>query len=139
VDPPPIPVTPSPDVQIFALINQARQAIGIPALSLDDQLIEAAQIQASAMAMLRVMQHDLPGMPQPDFPSRLHYVGYSYQWAGENLGVGPADVPTIVSLWLDSPPHRDNILSPYPTSTGVAVAYDTQGRPYFCQVYGLSR
>jgi uncharacterized protein YkwD len=130
---------PSIEVQVFALINQVRQAHGIPALVSNDQLTQAAQIQATAMATLDEMSHELPGMPQPTFQSRLQFVGYSYQWAAENLAYGVPDAPSVVALWMGSPPHEANILSPIPTSTGVAIAYDSRGILYFCQVFGEPR
>jgi uncharacterized protein YkwD len=129
------PSTSSLEQQIVALTNQARLANGLPSLDLDGSLCQAASIQATGMAALDLMDHELPGMPQPTFASRLQYVGYSYGWAGENLAAAAIDAPTVVTLWMSSPEHRANILSPYAVSTGVAVVCDSQGMPYFCQVF----
>jgi uncharacterized protein YkwD len=125
--------------QIFALTNQARQANDLMALGLDPELTQAAQIQASAMALLDTLDHDLPGMPQPTLASRLLFVGYHYSWAAENIASGAADAPSMVALWLGSPPHAENIMSPIAVATGVAVARDSQGVLYFCQVFGEPR
>jgi uncharacterized protein YkwD len=132
------PVTPSPSIeaQIVALTNQARVSSGLPALEVDGPLGKAALIQAAGMATLDVMDHTLPSMPQPTLSSRLQYVGYSFAWAGENIAVAAPDAATLVAFWLNSPEHRANILSPYAVSTGVAVICDSQGMPYFCQVFG---
>ena len=50
-------------------------------------------------------------------------------WAGETLvrgtGLGPAD---MVELWLDSPGHREILLSPRARRAGVAITEDPQGR-----------
>ena len=80
--------TSSIEEQIFSLTNQAREANDLGALTLDDGLTQAAQIQASAMAMLDVLNHTLPGMPQPTLASRLQFVGYDYSWAAENIAFG---------------------------------------------------
>jgi hypothetical protein len=107
-----------------------------PSTTADDRLTQAAQIQASAMAALNVMDHTLPGAPLPTLASRLQSVGYGYFWAGENIACNAPDAASVETLWMNSPPHRANILSPVPTSIGVAVAYSSQGEPYYCQVFG---
>jgi uncharacterized protein YkwD len=135
------PVVPEPPIeeQIFALTNLARQANDLVALELDPELTRAAQIQATAMAQLDILDHTLPEVPQPTLASRLQFVGYSYSWAAENIASGAPDAPTIVALWLGSPPHEQNIMSPIAVATGVAIAYDSQGVIYFCQVFGEPR
>jgi uncharacterized protein YkwD len=122
--------------EILDLTNQARQASGLEALVLDPRLTDAAQIQASAMAALDVLDHTLPSMPQPTLASRLQFVGYDYAWAAENIAFGASDAAAVVSLWMSSPPHATNILSPEATATGIGVAYDSTGAPYYSQVFG---
>lgn len=50
-------------------------------------------------------------------------------WAGETLvrgtGLSPKD---MVDLWLDSPGHREILLSPRARRAGVAITEDPQGR-----------
>lgn len=52
-----------------------------------------------------------------------------HSWAGETLvrgaGLTPAD---MVRLWLDSPGHREILLSPRARRAGVAITRDSQGR-----------
>jgi uncharacterized protein YkwD len=136
--PPASPAVPasSIDEQIFTLTNQAREANDLGALTLDDGLTQAAQIQASAMALLDVMSHTLPSMPQPTLANRLQFVGYDYSWAAENIAFGASDAASVFALWMSSPPHEENILSPLAMATGIAVAYDSHGVLYFCQVFG---
>jgi uncharacterized protein YkwD len=122
--------------QIFALTNQAREANDLGTLTLDEQLTEAAQIQANAMAALDVLNHTLPEMPQPTLASRLQFAGYDYSWAAENIAFGATSGSSVFALWMSSPPHEENILSPIATATGIGVATDSQGAIYFCQVFG---
>jgi uncharacterized protein YkwD len=130
--------TPQPSIEeeILGLTNLARQANDLQPLVLDPELTQAAQIQATGMALLDIMEHDLPGMPQPTLASRLQFVGYSYVWAAENIAYGAPDGPSVVALWMASPPHEQNIMSPLAVATGIAVAYDSRGVPYYCQVFG---
>jgi len=50
-------------------------------------------------------------------------------WAGETLVRGTGLSPeTMVALWLDSPSHREILLSPRAKRAGVAITRDAQGR-----------
>lgn len=50
-------------------------------------------------------------------------------WAGETLVRGTDLTPTaMVELWLDSPGHRQILLSPRARRAGVAITVDPQGR-----------
>jgi uncharacterized protein YkwD len=51
------------------------------------------------------------------------------QWAGETLVRGAGLTPAaMVALWLDSPGHREILLSPRARRAGVAITKDSQGR-----------
>lgn len=50
-------------------------------------------------------------------------------WAGETLVRGAGLTPeAMVDLWLDSPGHREILLSPRARRAGVAIVKDPQGR-----------
>lgn len=50
-------------------------------------------------------------------------------WAGETLVRGAGLTPAaMVDLWLDSPGHREILLSPRARRAGVAITEDAQGR-----------
>lgn len=50
-------------------------------------------------------------------------------WAGETLVRGTGLSPTVmVELWLDSPGHREILLSPRARRAGVAITQDGRGR-----------
>jgi uncharacterized protein YkwD len=50
-------------------------------------------------------------------------------WAGETLVRGVGLTPdAMVSLWLDSPGHREILLSPRARRAGVSIEQDSQGR-----------
>jgi uncharacterized protein YkwD len=46
----------------------------------------------------------------PDFGGDLSRAGVAWRTAGENVGQGPG--ATVFQMWMDSPAHRSNILSP---------------------------
>jgi uncharacterized protein YkwD len=50
-------------------------------------------------------------------------------WAGETLVRGAGLTPKdMVQLWLDSPGHREILMSPRARRAGVAITEDAQGR-----------
>lgn len=122
--------------QIVDLTNQQRAQNGLPPLTVDSRLVEAAQIHAADMARLGQMEHDLPGAALPNLTDRAQFVGYPYAWLGENIAFNYADAPSVVAGWMQSPGHRANILNTNFTNIGVGVALDSQGEPYYCQVFG---
>lgn len=70
--------------------------------------------------------------------------GYEYCSVLENIAyrmnTAGADVPTLseffVQGWIDSPPHRENMLSDFITETGVAVATTDGITFYGVQMFG---
>jgi uncharacterized protein YkwD len=139
----PAPTTPPVTAPISALgqlivdlTNQQRQAAGLVPLKVNAQLTAAAHIQATNTAVFNTLAHTLPGAAQPGLVDRARYVGYGYSTLGENLAFNYADGDALLVGWMGSPDHRANILNGSYTEIGVAVAYDSQGQPYYCQVFG---
>jgi uncharacterized protein YkwD len=123
--------------QIVDLTNQQRQQYGLPPLRVAPKLVRAAQIQASAMAQLGIMDHNLPGAALPTLQDRLAYVGYNFMTAAENVAMGYPDPTTLIDGWMNSPPHSAIILNSAVTDIGAGVAYDSAGRSYYAEVFGL--
>jgi uncharacterized protein YkwD len=88
------------------------------------------------MAQLDRMAHTLSGADLPNLDSRLNHYGYRYLLAGENIAWNYPGAQAAVAAWMNSPGHRANVLSPNYTEIGVAVAYNSRGEPYYCQVFG---
>jgi uncharacterized protein YkwD len=55
--------------------------------------------------------------------------------AGENIARGSSSPSAIVNLWVNSAPHRANLLNRNYKSTGVGVSKDAQGRYYYLQCF----
>jgi uncharacterized protein YkwD len=57
---------------------------------------------------------------------------------GENILVGPAgmSVAQMENAWMNSSPHRANILNGAFHAAGVGVAYDSQGQVWVCVDFG---
>ena len=121
---------------IVELTNAQRVQAGLAPLTVSSSLMRAATIQADNMARLDVMSHTLPGTDAPTLGDRAAAVGYQFTTLGENIAFNYADAEAVVAGWLGSPGHRANILNPSVTQTGVAVAINAQGEPYYAQEFG---
>jgi uncharacterized protein YkwD len=137
---PQVPIAP-PDAsaisqEIVDLTNQARAAAGAPSLIASPALMTAAQLHSRDMARLNLMSHDLHGIPLATLTDRAAYVNYHYQRLGENIAFNQADAASVVSSWMNSPPHRENMLDHTFTQIGVGVARNQLGEPYYTMMLG---
>ena len=51
---------------------------------------------------------------------------------GENIAQGQANSTSAVNTWMNSPPHRANILSRSWNRVGAAAYTSPEGRIYWC-------
>ena len=122
---------------IIVLVNAERQQFGLPALSEDALLTSLAREHSISMVVNNFFSHDR-------YPGER---SFSYgQPPGTIRGENIAMIPTrqvipgpylslqevcewAVSAWMSSSGHRDNILEPRYTKTGVGVAF-SEGAEY---------
>lgn len=118
---------------IRCLINNERQRRGLPGLDRDKKLQKAAQRHNKRMDGTGCFAHQCDGEGALD--ARLRSVGYLRgglsRWAyGENIAWGPQSQGTpdsIVEAWMNSPGHRDNILSSTFEDIGIGFSSGTPG------------
>jgi len=108
-----------------------RSGDGLGAVSADRKLEQAAARQAGYMVVAGRMEHT--ALPGRDFVSRMHAAGIPGP-AAENLAHGRMDIDRLFSIWMDSPPHRRNMLDPRFGSFGLAYAGDGDGSRYWSLV-----
>jgi uncharacterized protein YkwD len=114
------------------LVNALRASKGLPALSIDPAATAAALYQARRMASLRKMAH-LIGFGD-DFGRRVKATGVKLP-AAENIAEGQRSTDAVVTAWIHSPHHLENMLGHY-TGLGVALARDpsSNNMPYWSMV-----
>ncbi len=132
---PSVAISPT-EQSIIDLTNQQRILNGLAPLAASGKLVQAARTHAGNMAGLDQMSHVLAGVAQPDLASRALAVGYDYAKLAENIAFRYAGAPEVVAGWMDSAGHKANILDPGYTEIGVAVAANSKGELYYCQVFG---
>lgn len=108
---------------ITAAINGVRAANGRPPLAYNQRLEAAARAQARLMAEKDELSHDL-GVT---LRQRVTTAGY-YGAVGENLAGGQTTLEQAIQGWLDSPGHRDTLLSTRFVEFGLAAARVEAGR-----------
>ena len=140
------------DVQSMSTIATVQQAIidqtngfrksnQLEFVQRDKHLMQAAKNFAEFMARTGKYGHRANGMTPAE---RAEAAGYDYCVVRENIasrtntGDVTADSLTEVFVegWLDSPPHRENMLADCITHTGVAVATTDDVTYYAVQMFG---
>lgn len=108
--------------QVLELVNKERADAGVPALSLDDKLCEAAQVRAKEVG--ESFSH-----ARPDGSSCFTVFdsyGISFSGAGENIAYGSTTSKGVMNQWMNSPGHRANILKKDYKKIGVGYDPSTQ-------------
>jgi uncharacterized protein YkwD len=122
---------------LFSAINNARAQNGMGALAADGCVTYVAQVRSNDMAARGYFAHE-----SPDGSSAFSLLDANrvpHGWAGENLARNnyPADETVAVAIrdLMNSPPHRENILSGNYTALGVAETTDASGIHYFTMIF----
>lgn len=112
---------------IIELSNQARSQFGAARFNTNSTLMNAAQIKAEDMVNKRYFAHYGPDGTTPwKFFSDA---GYKYIEAGENLAITNESAEAVITGWLNSPTHRENLLNKNFSDLGIGMAFfgDYQG------------
>ncbi len=113
------------EAQVVELVNAERVALGLAAYSVDGRLRAAARVHAADMACNHFTSHT--GSDGSSVRDRVEAQGYAWSWIGENYYVtGNTQNGARVAFdwWMNSTPHRNNLLSPNYTQFGVGYVYD---------------
>jgi uncharacterized protein YkwD len=139
-------VSPARDA-ILCLVNVERRDHGLPALRANDDLERAAQRHSEDMVDRHFFDHDSPGgTTVRDRVARTGYLRGARRWSlGENIGWASRTLSSpagMVKGWMESPGHREIILTRTFREAGVGIAMGTpSGRrsgATFTMDFGLS-
>ncbi|MFC4775538.1 CAP domain-containing protein [Paenibacillus sp. GCM10023252] len=123
--PSPTPAPTTPDVskpsgfeaQVVDLVNVERAKAGLPALKSDAPLAKVALAKAKDMDTNNYFSHTSPTYGSPF--DMMRQFGISYSYAGENIASGQRTPEEVMKAWMNSPGHRENIMSANFTKIGV--------------------
>jgi len=123
--------------QAFDVLNNKRIALGLDALAWNDSVAAVARLHSRNMAEQDFFSHKgMSGDLVSDRADRLN-LGI-WRAIGENIAFNRGfddPVGKAVDSWLDSPSHRNNILSQTWRESAVGVAIRPDGSYYFTQVF----
>jgi uncharacterized protein YkwD len=122
------------DQQILDLVNNERLKVGIDPLLINEQLNRAADYHSQDQAATNTMSHI--GSDGSDVADRIQNVDYQYSVAGENVAFGYLDPEAVVTAWMGSEGHRENILNPDFQEIGIGSASGSDGSIYWTQDFG---
>jgi uncharacterized protein YkwD len=115
---------------IACLINEERAAKGVQPVQPNAALRQAALSHSTEMVNQGYFEHTSPA--GVTFVDRIVATGYTRgarSWdVGENLvwGTGPLSTPqSLVTSWMNSPPHRENLLRARFREIGIAAVVGT--------------
>jgi len=109
--------------------NAARRSEGAAPLRLDVRIAMAATGHSSYQAQTQTMSHTGYGVSNAG--NRLTLAGYTWSRWGENIAAGQPNCESVLSAWLASKPHRENILNPAFRHIGIGMVLSSTGVPYW--------
>ncbi len=131
------PVQTTPDASISAieqavldLTNAERQKAGLQPLQADRNLMNSARQKSTDMASNNYFSHTSPTYGSPFDQMKAN--GVTYKSAAENIAMGQRTAEEVVKGWMESPGHRQNILTP--GFTHIGIGFDKNGN-YWTQQF----
>lgn len=126
--------------KLIELTNKEREKVGLPPVSENSALKEAARMKASNMFSENYWSHFAPSGKSPwDF---ILGSGYKFSFAGENLAKNFYNSEDVVVAWMNSQTHKENILNPKYNDIGIAVVegmLDGQQTTLVVQMFGTTQ
>jgi len=129
---PPPPATPAADVwtdasftqEVWDGVNARRTQLGLAPVAVDTRLARAASDYAVLISETHWFSHT--GPDASSFVDRITAAGFPFEGQlGEVLAMGTDGWPAagVVQAWIDSPPHREQLLNPDYRLAGLACAF----------------
>ncbi|MFC7787119.1 SafA/ExsA family spore coat assembly protein [Rossellomorea sp. GCM10028870] len=119
--------------QVIDLTNQERQKNGLSVLQLDWQLSRVDRYKSRNMRDIGYFSHRSPTYGSPF--DMMKSFNVSYIKAAENIAAGQTSPRQVVREWMESPPHRKNILTGSYTHIGVGYAEGGTYGTYWTQMF----
>jgi hypothetical protein len=115
--------------QVMDLMNADRAQQGLAPLKWDPALAQAATQHAQLMAQQPALSHQYPR--EPDLATRCGVAGAHFRSIAENVALAPGP-EALEKEWMNSAPHRANILNPVMNAIGVGLV--KRGGNYYAVV-----
>lgn len=116
--------------EVYEITNNYRSLVGVPSLTLDSSLVEAASIRVKELS-------DSFSHTRPNGSSCftvLSELGISYGTAGENIAAGYSSSQSVMEGWRSSSGHYQNIISSKFKKIGIGVNI-VNNQYYWVQIF----
>lgn len=118
--------------EVVRLVNNERARVGLQPLNSNNSALHAAA-QKRATETYQYFSHTRPTGAR--FYTVLTEYGVSFGGAGENIAAGQPNPASVVSSWMNSAGHRENILKSSYTYIGIGVYTAPNGTIYWSQLF----
>ena len=119
--------------EVVRLVNIEREKRGLQKLTLNAQICKVARIKSQDMINKKYFSHTSPTYGSPF--RMMESFGIRFSAAGENIAYGQKTPAEVMKTWMNSPGHRENILSKTYTQIGVGLATSKTGVKYWTQLF----
>jgi len=119
------------EADILSHINRHRRSKGLITLETNQVIVSEARKHSQQMANGRV------SLGHSGFSARVQRISNQLgpvNKSAENVAAGSRTAQEVVSNWLSSPGHRQNIEGNF-TLTGIGVARNSKGVIYYTQLF----
>jgi len=119
--------------KVVELVNIERQKNGLATLQLDSSVSNVARTKSKDMAANNYFAHQSPTYGSAG--DMLKQSGINWSAWGENIASGQRTPEAVVTAWMNSEGHRANILSSNFAKIGVGYVTNSNGTPYWTQMF----
>ncbi|WMJ78834.1 MULTISPECIES: CAP domain-containing protein [unclassified Sedimentibacter] len=119
--------------RVVQLVNVEREKNGLNPLVLDSSISNVARAKSKDMADNNYFAHQSPTYGSAG--DMLRNFGINWSAWGENIASGQNTPEQVVNAWMNSEGHRANILSTNFGKIGVGYVTDSNGTPYWTQMF----
>ena len=133
----PRPVLAADEAALLDRINVVRRQHHLGPLRASDRLARVARAHAEEMARDGYLSHVNPAGKSP--LDRVRAAGVDgFRLLAENIGSSSARgdrVGIVIEHWLDSPVHRENLLTPAFNTTGIGIGRGPADQTIYVQLF----
>ena len=133
----PLEALAGPEAELFARVNQVRAQNQLIPLKASPELAKVALAHAQDMANRGYLSHVTPEGLNP--PQRAQAAGVTgFRLFAENIGASSISgdrVDAIVTEWMRSHDHRENVLNPAFNTAGVGVVQGPGNQTIVVELY----
>ena len=119
--------TSSMEKQVVEIVNAERKKQNLTPLSIDESLMKSCDVRVKEL--VEKFSHT-----RPDGSTCYTSIEIDYNAAAENIAYGQNSAQAVMTGWMNSEGHRNNILSDKYTHIGVGC-YENDNRLYWVQLF----